>query len=219
MTTPLQTDILTGLTALVLIMTFIMVSHKSLTPTIRTYAYQSILLSILAFLVGLFTGEHQIWIIAVVTLVLKGFAIPKLLNYIIDRLKIRRERESPLGIPTSLLACGLLVLLAYAATSRLPQAETSLGRASLGVSLSVVLIGVFIMATRRKAVTQTIGLLVMENGMFLAALSLTYGMPLIVELGVAFDVLVAAIVLGILLFNINQTFDTIDTRQMERLAE
>jgi hydrogenase-4 component E len=215
----LQSDILTSLSALALVSTFVMVSHKSLTPTIRTYAFQSVLLSLIAFLVGLFTGERQIWIIAAITLALKGFGIPKLLNYVIEHLKIRRERESPVGIPTSLLVCGLFVLLAYAATSRLPQGETSLGRVSLAISLAMVLIGVFIMATRHKAVTQTIGLLVMENGMFLAALSLTYGMPLIVELGVAFDVLVAAIILGILLFNINRTFDTIDTRSLERLAE
>jgi hydrogenase-4 component E len=214
-----EADVLTGLSALALVTSFVMVSHKSLTSTIRTYAVQSVLLSAIAFLVGLFTGERHIWVIAVITLVLKGFAIPKLLNYVIEHLKIRRERESAFGIPTSLLVCGLFVLLAYAATSRLPSDETSLGRVTLAISLAIVLIGVFVMATRHKAITQTLGLLVMENGMFLAALSLTYGMPLIVELGVAFDVLVAAIILGLLLFNINKTFDTIDTRRMERLAE
>lgn len=219
MPTAFQDDVITGLAALILITTFVMLSHKSLTPTIRTYTLQSILLSILAFLVGFFTGDHEIWIIASITLVLKGYGIPRLLNYIIEHLRIRRERESAIGIPTSLLAAGLLVLLAGAATARIPQGAESLGRASLVVSLSCVLIGIFLMATRRKAITQVIGLLVMENGMFLAALSLTYGMPLIVELGIAVDILVAAVVLGVLLFNINRTFDTIDTRQMERLAE
>lgn len=214
-----ESEILAGLSALALVATLVMVSHKSLTPTIRTYAFQSLVLSAIAFLVGLFTGEHEIWIIAGVTLVLKAYGIPRLLNYILDHLHIRRERESRVGIPSSLLACGLLVVLAYAATAELPPGEGSLGRVGLTVSLSMVLIGVLLMATRHKAVTQTIGLLVAENGMFLAALSLTYGMPLIVELGIAVDVLVAAIVLGILLFNINKTFDTIDTRQLERLAE
>lgn len=216
---PEQGALLTALSALALVSTFIMVSHKSLTPTIRTYRFQSVILSVIAFLVGLFSGEHHIWIIAAITLALKGYGIPRLLHYIIEHLKVRRERESPVGIPTSLLVCGLLVLLAYAATIRLPADDAELGRLNLAISLAMVLIGVFMMATRHKAVTQTIGLLVMENGMFLAALSLTSGMPLIVELGVAFDVLVAGIVLGILLFNINKTFDTIDTRSMERLTE
>ncbi|MHB8603842.1 MAG: hydrogenase [Thermoplasmatota archaeon] len=216
---PGESDVVTGLAGLVLVSTFVMMSHKSLAPTIRTYALQSMLVAAIAFLVGLFTREYRIWIIAAVTLGLKGFGIPALLDYITDRIRIKRERESAIGIPTSLLIAGAFVLLAFVATAGLTPEAARLGRLTLAASLAVVLIGLFTMATRVKAITQVLGLLVMENGMFLAALSLTYGMPLIVELGIAFDVLVAAIIVGVLIFSISQTFDTIDTKKLESLAE
>ncbi len=214
-----EAGLLDLLAALALVTTFVMISHKSLTPTIRAYGVQSAILAALAFLVGLFTGERHVWIAAAITLALKGYGIPALLNRVVDRIRVKRERESRIGIPASLLAAGGFVVLAYVATARVPFEEASLGRVPLVMSLSMVLIGLFTMVSRRKAVTQTIGLLVMENGMFLAALSLTYGMPLVVELGIAFDVLVAAIILGILVFSINRTFDTINTRSLESLTE
>jgi hydrogenase-4 component E len=87
----------------------------------------------------------------------------------------------------------------------------------LSVSIAVMLIGLFIMMTRKKALTQIVGLLTIENGVFLSGLSITYGMPLIVEVGIFFDILVAALILGVFVFRINQTFDSINVDALRRL--
>ncbi|MHB8586306.1 MAG: hydrogenase [Thermoplasmatota archaeon] len=216
---PFYVALVEAMAGLILVATFVMLSHKSLGPTIRTYSFQSVVLAALAFVVGLATGQYELWVLAAIALALKGFAIPGFLNFITDKIRIKRERESAIGIPASLLLAGGFVVLAFVATSRLTTTVADFGPAPLIVSVSVVLIGLFIMVSRTKAITQTIGLLVMDNGMDLAALSLTHGMPLLVELGIAFDLLVAAIVVGIFVFQINRTFDTINTRSLERLAE
>jgi hydrogenase-4 component E len=99
-----------------------------------------------------------------------------------------------------------------------PETDTtSLGHHTLSVAISVFLIGFFMMVNRRKALTQVLGMLTLENGVFLAAICLTYGMPLIVELGVFFDVLVAVLVLGILVYRIRETFESMDVSKMRRL--
>jgi hydrogenase-4 component E len=208
-----------ALSALFVVTTLVMISHKSIMPTIRMYALQSAILSVIATLIAVSTGEYQILVIAFITLALKAIAIPKLLTYIVDRIKIKRESEPYIDLSLGLVIAGALLLLAYWIVQPIKIPDTLVAKHSLTASLGVVFIGFFMMVSRRKAITQTLGLLVMDNGMFLAALSLTYGMPLIVELGIAFDILVAAIILGILLFNINKTFDSVDSSRMTTLND
>lgn len=216
-----DTNIINGLAAIILLATFIIVASNRLSSVVRTFAIQSLALGLLAAVVAYFTRAEHIYIVALLTIALKAIAIPRILIYVMDRIKVEREVEPLIGIPSSLLICGILTIVAYYLSE--PFAAdgniTTITSNCLAISLAVVLIGFFTMISRKKAVSQVIGLLVMENGLFLAAISLTYGMPMIVELGVFFDVLVAVIIMGVFAFRINQTFATIDTTFLRRLKD
>ncbi|HOE52545.1 MAG TPA: hydrogenase [Methanomassiliicoccales archaeon] len=184
---------------------------------VRSFAFQSLMLAAIAAVLAHYTGSEHIYVVAGLTLVVKGLVIPRFLIYSMDRLKVRREIEPLVGIPASLLISGGLVIVAYYITEPLISSAETVTRNCLAVSLAVVLIGLFMMISRRKAMTQMVGLLMMENGLFLGIISTTYGMPLIVEIGIFFDVLMAVLIMGIFAYRINQTFETLDTTFMRRL--
>ena len=140
------------------------------------------------------------------------------------RIGIRREIEPLINVPLSILISGGLTLLGYVVAESFYHPEETSARAALGhntlaVAIALFLIGFFAMVNRRKALTQVLGLLSLENGLFLAAISLTYGMPLVVEVGIFFDVLVAVMILGILVFRIGETFDSMDVSKLRKLRE
>ncbi len=152
---------------------------------------------------------------------LKAILLPVILRRLVTRIGIRQEIEPLVNVPVSVLISGLLTLLAYVVAEPL-QAHPAIGAASLGhntlpVAIALFLIGFFMMINRRKALTQVLALLSLENGLFLAAISLTYGMPMIVELGIFFDALVAVMILAILVYRIRETFDSMDVSRLSRL--
>jgi hydrogenase-4 component E len=156
------------------------------------------------------------------TLALKGAVIPWMLLYVMDKLRTEREVEPLVSIPLSLLVCGGLTVVAFYITQPIifsGGAITTITRDCLAISLAVVLIGFFTMISRKKAITQVMGMLTMENGLFLAAISVTYGMPLIVELGIFFDALVAVLIMGLFAFRIKRTFASVDTTVMRGLQD
>ena len=112
-----------------------------------------------------------------------------------------------------------LVIFSYYLTAPIRELSTLVTRSTLAVALATVMLGLLMMITRRHAVTQIIGFLALENGLFFAATSATYGMPLVVELGVALDILIAAFIFGIFFFQIRTTFDSLDVEQMTKLKE
>ncbi len=183
----------------------------------RSFALQSVMLATIAAVLAYHTGSEHIYVVAGLTLVVKGIVIPRFLTYSIDRLKVRREIEPLVGIPASLLVSGMLVIVAFYVTEPLISSAEAVTRNCLAISMSVVFIGMFMMISRRKAITQMVGLLMMENGLFLGIISTTYGMPLIVEIGVFFDVLMAVLIMGIFAYRINRTFETLDTTFLRRL--
>ena len=146
-----------------------------------------------------------------------------ILRRLVARIEIRQEIEPLVNVPLSVLISGLLTLLAYVVAepftcrSESARAPPALGHNTLPVAIALFLIGFFMMINRRKALTQVLALLSLENGLFLAAISLTYGMPLIVELGIFFDVLVAVMILAILVYRIRETFDSMDVSRLSRL--
>jgi hydrogenase-4 component E len=215
----LNKDIINGLAALILLTAFLIVASNRMHPMVNMYALQSLALGLLAAAVAYFTGSVQIYIVAFLTIAIKAFIIPRILTYIMETIKIEKEIEILLSIPTSLLMSGGLAILAYFITEPVISYGTAITRNCLAISLAVVLIGFFIMISRRKAITQIMGLLVMENGLFLAAISLTYGMPMIVEMGIFFDILVGVLIMGIFVFRINRTFETMDTGILRRLRD
>jgi hydrogenase-4 component E len=217
--TPLEFNVINGLAALVLLCAFVAVSSSRMQALVRTFAIQSLALGVLAASVAFFTGSAHIYVVAGLTIGLKAFLIPRMLAYVMKRIKIEKEEDPLLKIPSSLLVCGGLAVLAYYVTEPLIAHGEAITRNVLALSLAVVLIGFFLMISRRKAITQVVGLLIMENGLFMAAISVTYGMPLIVELGIFFDVLVAVLIMGVFAFRINNTFDSLDTFFLRRLRD
>ncbi len=215
----LGTDIVNGLAVIIFLATFLVVWSTRMHSMVGYYAIQSFALGLLAAAIAYFTNSPHIYIVALLTIVIKAVIIPRILTYTMESIKVDKEVELLISIPASLLTSGGLAILAYYITEPMILHGAAMARNCLAISLAVVLIGFFLMITRRKALTQIIGLMVMENGLFLAAISLTYGMPMVVEIGVFFDVLVGALIMGVLTFRINRTFETVDTGILRRLRD
>ncbi len=213
---------ITLMAALVLVLQITMVAQRWLVTNIRAFAVQSLLLAGIANTVAYFNGATHIYIAAALTLLFKAILLPVMLQRLVTRIDIRREIEPLVNVPVSVVISGLLTLLAYVVAEPLQfRSDTGivagLGRNTLPAAIALFLIGFFMMISRRKALTQVLALLSLENGLFLAAISLTYGMPLIVELGIFFDVLVAVLILAILVYRIRETFDSMDVSRLSRL--
>ncbi len=216
--------IITLMAALVLVLQIAAVGQRWLISSIRIFGVQSFLLAAIAGVIAYFNHANDIYVVAFLTLVLKAGVLPWLLEGIVERIGIKREIEPVINAPLSILIAGCLTLVGYVVAQSFYHPEETSVRAALGhntlaVAIALFLIGFFIMLNRRKALTQVLGLLSLENGLFLAAISLTYGMPLIVELGIFFDVLVAVMVLGILVSRIREVFDSMDVSKLRKLRE
>jgi hydrogenase-4 component E len=157
----------------------------------------------------------HLYVTALIALVFKAIVIPVALHRMIVKLGIHREIETVVGVgPTMLLGMGLVALSMVVMLRVTPEADI-LARQDLAFSLSVVLLGLLMMVTRRNAVSQVIGFMSLENGLVLAATG-AKGMPLVVEISVAFSILIAFIVIGIFLFRIRERFDSVDIGMLDR---
>jgi hydrogenase-4 component E len=200
-----------------LVSAFLMVGQKSLVTTIRLYAVQSLLLAAVAVVMAISDRRPHLLVMATMTAVLKGFAIPMFLMRVVDRIGIHREIEPFLNVPTSLLACLGLTVVGYRVSTGFPEGTVGMTHHVLGVGLSTLLIGLFLMVTRKKAISQVLALLTVENAIFLVALGITSGMPLVVELGIFFDVILAVLVLGVLVRRIVDRFESMDVSRLSQL--
>jgi hydrogenase-4 component E len=183
-----------------LVSAYLMVGQKALFTTIRLYGVQSLLLAIVA-----------------TTIVLKTILIPWFLMRTVDRIGIHREIEPFLNIPVSLLICLGLTVVGYRVSTGFEAGTHEVTHHLIGVALSLLLIGLFLMVTRKKAITQILALLTVENAVFLVAVGVTTGMPLVVEFGIAFDVILAVLVLGILVQRIVGRFESMDVSRLSDL--
>jgi hydrogenase-4 component E len=214
--------LVTLMAAMVLVLQIAMVGQRWIVTNIRLFAVQSFLLAAIAGMIAWFNHAPHIYIAAVLTLLVKAILAPVLLERLVDRIGIRKEIEPVINVPLSIMISGGLTLVGYTVAESFNRPEEvvgfrTLGHNALAVAISLFLIGFFMTINRRKALTQVLALLSLENGLFLAAISLTYGMPLIVELGISFDVLVAVMVLGILVYRIRETFESMDVSKLRRL--
>lgn len=207
------------LATILLIIAFAMLSQRRVLSLIRLFAWQGLALSASTAIVAYSTGQGHLWISAALTLGLKVIVLPMALHGLIDRLNVRWDVEPLINVPTTMLVGIGLVIFAFALATPISQMAGTVTRSTLGIALASVLLSFLMMIVRRKAVPQVIGFLAMENGLFFAATSATYGMPLVVELGIALDVLVGTFVFGIFFFHIRETFDSLDIRHMEKLKE
>ncbi len=210
-------QILQVLGALLLLTAFATVAARLLPGAIQAYAIQSLVLALVAAVVGYFTESSDLYIVAVLTVVVKCGAITWILRNVTNRLHLQREVRPYLSIPASLLICALLTLLAFFTSPAVVAPGTFLNEPPLAISIAMVLIGLFLLSSRRHAVVQVIGLLTIENGLFSGAIAIAYGMPLIVEFGILFDILVAVIVMSLLVTLIQRELVTADTADLRRL--
>ena len=148
---------------------------------------------------------------------LKGILIPWFLMRVIDRIGIHREIEPFLNVPASLMVCVGLTVVGYRVSTGFPVGAGDVSHHLIGVALSMLLIGMFLMVTRKKAITQILALLTVENAVFLVAVGVTSGMPLVVELGISFDVILAVLILGILVHRIVDRFESMDVSRLSKL--
>ena len=207
------------LAALGVFLSFAMLAQSRLLTGIHLFAWQGAVLALITGLVAATGGVAHLFISAGLTLVLKALLIPWMLHRLVRRLELERHAD-PLIHPALVLMAGTaLVVFSYWVVLPIEQLELIATRNVLSVSLAIVLIGLLIMVSRRQAVTQVIGFMSMENGLFLAAVAATHGMPLVVELGIAFDVLVAAVLFGVFFLHIKESIDSLDVDRLNRLAE
>ena len=207
------------LAAVLLLLAFAMLSQRRILSLINLFAAQGLVLAMATALVAALTGQTHLYWSAGLTLLLKVLVLPWILHRLIRRLNVKWDVETLINIPTTMLAGIVLVILAFNLAAPISQLAGTVTRATLGIALASVLLSFLMMITRSKAVPQVVGFLSMENGLFFAATAAVYGMPMVVELGIALDVLVAVLILGVFMFQIRSRFDSVDTRHLERLKE
>jgi len=218
---PIQSELasqwITLLAAGMLVIQLLMVVQRMLLTNIRLFALQSLMLTAIAAIVAYFHNAAHVYWVAGLTLLGKVFFLPWLLNRQVRRIQIHQEIEPLLNSTASMLLCGGLTLLGYIVARPFTSLER-LGNNTLGTAITLLLTGFFLMFNRRKAITQVLALLTVENGVMLAAVALsTYGMPLVVELGIFFDLMVAVMVLGLLVYRIRETFASMDVDKLSQL--
>jgi hydrogenase-4 component E len=165
------------------------------------------------------TGENHLYLSAALTLALKVILLPWLLHRLIRRLDVYWDTEPMINAPSTMLIGLLVVIFAFGLAQPISALASTATRSTIGIAIAVILLSFLTMITRRKAMSQVVGFLSMENGLFFGAMSTTYGMPMVVELGVALDVLVAMLVLGVFFFQIREQFDSLDLHHLESLRE
>jgi hydrogenase-4 component E len=200
-----------------LLTTLIVLWRKGVPAYITAYRWQSWLLAALTASVGYYSGDHQLYWVAVLLLGLKAVAIPALLRTMQRRFGTEREATPYVNTEVSLLIASVLVVFAYLlgrpwmAVTQLPT------RQGLPLAMSVLFVSLFIIVSRKKAITQVIGFLMLENAIALLAVVGTYGVPLLVEFGVFLDALMGFLVMQIFIYHIHDTFDTLDVDALVRL--
>jgi len=219
MTMSLSIQLINLLAALLLLIAFAMLSQRRIMSLINLFALQGLVLSLSTFIVAYSTGQHHLYYSAGLTLLLKVLFLPWLLHRLMRKLNVKWDVETLINIPTTMLVGIALVIFSFNLAAPISQLSESITRGLIGIALASVLLSMLMMLTRRKAIPQVVGFLAMENGLFFAATSATHGMPLVVELGIALDVLVATFIFGIFFFQIRETFDSLDISHMEKLKD
>jgi hydrogenase-4 component E len=216
---PFTLQFINLLAALLLLIAFAMLTQRRILSLIKLFALQGFVLALSTFVVAYSTNQHHLYWSAGLTLLLKVLVLPWLLHRLINRLNVRWDVETMINIPTTMLVGIGLVIFSFNLAAPIAQLAEGITRGLIGIALASVLLSLLMMLTRRKAVSQVVAFLSLENGLFFAATSATQGMPLVVELGIALDVLVATFIFGVFFFQIRETFDSLDITNMEKLKD
>ena len=211
----LEFDIAHLLAGSLVLVSFLMLYQDRLYALLNIYALHAAVLALSVGWQAFIQHAPHLYVTAAIALGFKAIIIPVALHRIIVRLGIHREIETVVGVGLTMLAGIGLVALSMVIMLRVTPGADPLAREDLAFALSVVLIGLLVMVTRRNAVSQVVGFMSLENGLVLAATG-AKGMPLVVEISIAFSVLIAFIVIGIFLFRIRERFDTVDMQALDR---
>ena len=187
---------------------------SSIVPTLA-----ALVLALSTATVAWSTGQPHLYGSAALTFVLKVIVLPWILYRLVRRLDVHWEFESLINIPTTMLIGIVLVVFSFNLALPISELASTVTRSTLGIAMACVMLSFLMMITRRKAIPQVIGFLAMENGLFFAATSATYGMPMVVELGIGLDVLVGMLIFGVFFFQIRERFDSLDLEHLEKLSE
>ena len=207
MSVELATRLLDVLGGLLLFTMLLILAAGQVFRAIYAVAAQAVFLGIAGAVLAAATGNVDLWVIAVITIAAKAIVLPWLLIRVVRRVQISREIEPVIPSHLTLtLAAGIVVLAFHLNASLGPVRQAVTGNA-LPVGVTLILIGVLVMATRRKALVQMVGLFASENGIFFTAMAVSQGMPLIIEIGVILDVILGALVMGILVLRVRSTVD------------
>ena len=215
----LATQLLHVLAAGLLMTSFAMLAQRRTRRLIFLLAWQGAVLTASTLLVATTAHLPHLYYSAALTLIEKVWLMPWILLRLIRRLGIEGDSDPLVNIPTLMLIGLALVIFAFGLAQPISSLATTVTRQTLGIAMAVILLAFLMMIARHKAVTQVIGFLAMENGLFFAATSTTYGMPMVIELGIALDLLVAVFIFGIFFFQIREQFDSLDLHQLEALKE
>lgn len=208
-------DIAHMLAGSLVLVSLMMLYQDRLPALINVFAVHAMLLAGSVAWQAYVQDEPQLYVTSAIALGFKGVVIPMALRRIIVRLGIHREIEPVVSTGLTMLAGMALVALAMVVMLRATPEATPLAREDLAFALSVLLLGLLMMVSRRNAVGQVVGFMSLENGLILAATG-ARGMPLVVEISVAFSILIAFIVIGIFLFRIRERFDTVDVQVLDQ---
>ena len=212
---PFVLQLLNSLAALLLLLSFAMLAQRRVVTLVNLLALQGAILGAATLLLAWRTGEGNLYVSAALTLALKVVVLPTLLHRMIRRLGVYWDTDTLINMPGTMLVGLVVVVFSFGLAQPITALASTATRSAVGIAVAVILLALLTMITRRKAMSQVVGFLSMENGLFFGAMSATYGMPMIVEMGVALDVLVAMLVLGVFFFQIREQFDTLDLDHLE----
>ena len=216
---PLHAQLINLFAAVLLLLAFAMLAQRRVLSLVNLFAAQGVALGVSTAIVAFATNQPHLYASAALTFALKVALLPWLLHRLIRKLDVRWDVEGLINVPTTMLIGIVLAVFAFNLALPIAQLASTVTRATLGIAMASVMLSFLMMITRRKALPQVIGFLSMENGLFFAATSATYGMPMVVELGIALDVLVGMLILGVFFFQIREQFDSLDLQHFEKLKE
>ncbi|MDO9105992.1 MAG: formate hydrogenlyase [Methylovulum sp.] len=215
----IYTQAILSMAALVGLTSFLMLGQSRLLRLIFVFAFQGLLLTMTTMVAAYSTDNQHLYISAVLTLALKVVFIPWMLRREVLKMNLHRDIQALSNQTTLMLGGASLMVFSYYVLHPIVQTTSPVMLNALAVSLSVVLLGMLLMISHRQAIAHVVGFMSIENGLFFAAIVATNGMPMVVELGVAFDVLVAAVLFGIFFFHIRTSIDSLDVDLLNRLHE
>ena len=219
MNLPFYAQLINLFAALLLLLAFAMLTQRRILSLINLFAAQGFVLVLSTLVVAYFTNQGHLYYSALLTLVLKVLLLPWIMHRLIRALNVQWDVETTIDIPATMLIGIVLVIFAFNLAAPISQFAGTITKSTLGIATACILLAILMMITRRKAVSQVIGFLAMENGLFFAATSATYGMPMVVELGIALDVLVGTLIFGVFFFHIREAFESLDIHHLEKLKE